>query len=63
MLSRLEIPAKDHLEEAADNWHAAAQSSGYLCERCGEIPPYEERKIFFECGLCGWCRNQVEKDD
>jgi hypothetical protein len=54
---------KDEMEEAADRWEAIANEKGYRCERCGSIPPCEERKTYFSTKLCGWCLNQDQKDN
>jgi hypothetical protein len=54
---------KDEMEEAASRWEDVGREKGYHCERCGNIPPYEERKIYFSTKLCGWCLNQAQKDD
>jgi hypothetical protein len=54
---------KEGLEVAAGAWKTAADIKGYRCIRCGEIPPYEEREVYFESKMCAWCRHMSEKDD
>ena len=54
---------KDGIEEAADAGGTAARINEYRCSRCGEIPPYEEREIYFDTKMCGWCLHQSHKDD
>lgn len=48
-------------EGAAARWAHVARSNNYTCLRCGEYPPYEERELFFETKLCGWCSHQTDK--
>ena len=47
----------------AAGWDHVARSRGYECLRCGNTPQYDEREIYFEMGLCGWCAHQSAKDD
>lgn len=54
---------KDQREEAASRWQDAARINGYRCQICGEIPPYEEREVYFETKLCGYHAYQAQKDD
>ncbi len=49
--------------EAEDKWRGKANSRGWRCSRCHQVPPFEERKIFFERGLCTWCVNVLAKTD
>ena len=44
-------------------WKHVAESKGYTCIRCGNIPEYDERETYFETKLCGWCLHQSRKDD
>lgn len=55
--------SKDELERREAAWEHVAQEKGYHCARCGSIPPYGEREVFFERGLCGWCAHMMDKDD
>jgi adenine-specific DNA methylase len=54
---------KDDMEEAVSRWEDVARDKAYYCERCGSIPPYEERETYFSTKLCSWCLNQAQKDD
>ena len=54
--------SKDEIEEAADRWADSARAKGFVCERCGEPIPYEERDTYFSTKLCAWCLNQSQKD-
>ena len=46
-----------------DRWADLAQREDYKCPIDGTTIPYEERAIFFETGLCGWCAHQMRRDD
>lgn len=50
-------------EESAERWRMKCKIEGYACERCGNTPEYDERELYFETKLCGWCIHQVQKDD
>lgn len=55
------------LKEAATNaahaWVRQAEAKGYKCVRCFCVPPHEERDIYFETRMCGFCQHTAEKDD
>jgi hypothetical protein len=55
--------SKQDLGSSEERWHYAALKKGFTCERCGEVPPYEEREIFFETRLCSWCEHMSSKED
>lgn len=57
------MAGKQETESAAARWHTAAEIKGYQCLVCATTPPYEEREIYFESGLCSWCKHQADKDD
>lgn len=44
-------------------WQFVAEKKGFRCKVCGEIPPYEERGIYFETKMCGYHAYQAQKDD
>ena len=51
-------------EEAKDAaWLRKCEYEGWKCSRCGSPPPREEREIFFETKLCGYCEHMTSKDD
>lgn len=54
---------KDAQEEAASRWTTAAEINGYRCDVCGSIPSHEEREVYFDTGMCGYCAHQAQKDD
>jgi hypothetical protein len=52
------------IEEDGDRerrWQAAAEINNYRCENCTEIPPYEEREVYFETHHCARCLHALEK--
>ena len=53
----------DAIIERDDNWLMKAQSEGWSCAVCGNTPPYDEREVFFETGMCGYCAHVAAKDD
>jgi|GEM_PF-2619342 len=54
---------KDDLERRDAAWNHVARREGYACAVCGEIPPYGEREVHFETGLCGYHAYTLKKDD
>ncbi len=54
---------KQEMNDAARSWQEAARINGYRCSVCGEIPPHEEREVYFETNLCGYHAYQAQKDD
>ena len=53
----------ERYETSADRWDTKTKMMGWECARCSGSPPYDEREIFFERSLCGWCAHMVDKDD
>ena len=54
---------KDELEQAESRWNSLARDKGYRCSICSSVPIYDERELFFDRGMCGWCAHQADKDD
>jgi hypothetical protein len=50
-------------ESRESRWRYAAKAKGFECIRCGEIPLYDEREIYFESKMCGYCAHMTSKDD
>lgn len=44
-------------------WEFATAKKGFRCKVCGEIPPREERDIYFETKMCGVHACLAQKDD
>lgn len=57
------ILTKDELEQKEAAWDHVARSEGHRCYVCNSIPPYGERDVYFETGLCGWHAHMLNKDD
>jgi hypothetical protein len=53
------------IEDEQAAWDAVCRSKAFVCLRCGEVPLKEEREIYFETKLCGYCAHMSErmKDD
>lgn len=54
---------KDELERRDAAWEYVAERDNHRCAVCGHIPPYSEREVYFETGLCGYHAYTLEKDD
>lgn len=50
-------------EDRESRWQYAARAKGFVCIRCGEIPPYVERDTYFETKMCSYCDHMSSKDD
>jgi len=48
-------------EEKDFRWSLVAERNGIHCEQCGSPIPRQEKDIYFERRLCGWCAYQREK--
>jgi hypothetical protein len=44
-------------------WQFAADKKGFRCTVCGEIPPREERDVYFETKMCGVHAYLAQRDD
>jgi len=53
----------ERYETSADRWDTKAKMMGWECARCGGNPPYDERVIFFDRDLCGWCAHMDDKNN
>jgi len=54
---------KHAIEERDEAFARKAQYEDWRCARCSMVVIYDERDVFFEQGLCGYCAHVVEKDD
>ncbi len=54
---------KDEIEQKEADWDRVARSQGHRCYVCNQIPPYGERDVYFETGLCGLDAHTLNKDD
>jgi hypothetical protein len=52
---------KDSLLERDERWNALARKKDYRCSICMTPVPFEERKIYFDTGMCGYCAHKMEK--
>jgi len=50
-LKQLELEDQGRRDAA---WQFVAEKNGFRCEVCGEIPPREERGIYFDSKMCGY---------
>ena len=57
------VAAKEALKIAEEQWAAVAAANGYHCAMCGTVPPHAERATFFARDVCGWCANEIDRDD
>jgi hypothetical protein len=55
--------AKEEILEKEENWKSKAENAGWRCSVCNHVPPYSEREIYFETGMCGLHDHQSKKDD
>lgn len=57
--------AKKKQAEKEDQWKRLARRKGWRCNRCGDIPPFGERDVFFDSGkgLCGYCAHISKKEN
>lgn len=46
-----------------ERWETKARNEGWKCAVCHSVPPYSEREIYFDTGMCGWCAHMAAKDD
>ena len=53
---------KEAIIERQDHWMMKARSEGLRCSVCSSTIPYDERDVFFETQMCGWCAHQDVKD-
>ena len=53
---------KEAAIEREDNWMMKARSEGLRCSVCSSAIPYDERQVFFETQMCGWCACQGVKN-
>ena len=51
-------------EESAKEtvWAKTCEYANWQCSRCEDIPSLEEREIYFETGMCGYCAHMTSKD-
>ncbi|PSR00232.1 MAG: hypothetical protein BRD48_01930 [Bacteroidetes bacterium QS_9_68_14] len=63
MVTESEVQTKDDLERRNKAWKHCAEREDYRCAICGQVPPYGEREIYFESGLCGFHAHTLNKDD
>ena len=54
---------KGAIIQREDDWNAKAHTEGWRCAVCSTIPPYDEREIYFESDMCGYCNHTANKDD
>jgi hypothetical protein len=59
-LKQLELEENGRRDVA---WQFAADKKNFRCKVCGEIPPREEREIYFDTKMCGYHAHQAQKDD
>ena len=55
--------AMEEAGEKAAAWRHVAMSKCFECIRCGNYPEYDERELYFETKLCGFCAHQAAKGD
>jgi hypothetical protein len=50
------------IENARDyRWALVAEQKNYRCKRCACHISFEERDVYFQTKLCGWCAYQTAK--
>ena len=54
---------KRDMEERERRWYAKADYKNWTCFLCGFVPPYDEREVFFDVGMCGHCAHLLEKEE
>ena len=57
------MESKDEIEQSRDGWMIKATSEGWRCARCSQVPIYDEREVYFDTGMCGYCAHVISKDD
>ena len=52
----------DDFGETREEWKAWIRAKGLHCIRCKDTPLYEERAIFLDKMMCGWCSHFSQKN-
>lgn len=55
--------AKHAIEERDQAFHRKAVFEGWRCARCSMVVIYDERDVYFDKGLCGYCAHVTERND